>query len=120
MILNESVWVDVECQGENTKQTFVGRFKIKPFLTHMERADAVRLAERYSRGILDDDAQKTFLRLLAFLKFYIVEADADWWTNDGTDLVDEVPIYELISKLRKLQGKEEEKKDDQEISEKTE
>lgn len=114
MIINEAQWVDIECKGENTQQQIIGRFKLKPFLTHKERADAVRLAERYSRGIIEDEAQKTFQRLLAFIKFYIVEFDASWWTNDGLDLVDESPVYEIFTKLRKIQGKEDVQENNQE------
>ena len=108
MILNDAQWIEVSTEGEATKHKYIGRFKIKPFLTHREKADAIRLAERNCRGIVEDLNNIQFQRLLAFLKFYIVEVDADWWKNDGLDLYDESPIYELLKQLRKLQGVEDE------------
>jgi hypothetical protein len=44
-----------------------------------------------------------FLSTLAFLKFYVVESDAPWWTeNRGTDLIDEEPVWELVKKVSEL------------------
>jgi len=110
-MFNESKWLDVSCVGENSKQQLVGRFKLKPFLTHKERGDASRLAETYCRGIVMDTNQLYFQRILAYLKFYIVESDADWWIDDGLGCVDETPVYELYKQLRKLQGHDEEEEE---------
>jgi len=100
---NEPVWVDVEAVGEFTKQKYFGKFSIKPYLTNGERADVARLAQMYCRGITDDIDQKTFLTTLAFLKFHIVEADADWWTNGGLDPLDQSPCFAIAVKVRELQ-----------------
>ena len=75
-INNESKWVDIEVTGEETGQVFRGRFNIKPFLTHKEKSDAVRLAERYYRGIFQNEEQRKFLSTVAFLHFHIIESDA--------------------------------------------
>ena len=105
-LLNETTWIEINVKGENTKHDYHGRFKLKAFLTHRERADAVRLSEKYNRGISDDLNYIGFQRLLAFLKFYIIEVDASWWKDDGQELFDEAPVYELVKELRKLQGAE--------------
>jgi len=110
-MFNDTEWVEVDATGEHTNTKYVGRFCVKPFLTHGERADAVRLAEMYSRGIFNDPMQRGFLTTLAFLKFHVEEADADWWDSDGLSMHDEAPVYALsgeIGKLqRKINGKEE-------------
>lgn len=112
MINNNPIWTDIKVTGEWTKQEYFGRFLIKPFLTHAERADAVRLAERLSRGIEKSEAQKMFLSTLAFLKFHIQETDAKWWLEDGLSLIDEAPVYELADTLAKIQNPKEEEKEE--------
>ena len=104
MAFNESKWVDVDCVGEFTKNKYFGRFNLKPFLNHGERADAVRLSELYCRGIKENLDQRAFLSLVAFLKFHVVETDAAWFKDaDGLSSYDEKPFYEIAEKLRELQ-----------------
>lgn len=98
MVMNNARWVDIDCVGEQTATPYAGKFSIKPFLTRAENADAVRLAELYARGI-DDPFERSLLRLQAFLKFHIVDSDADWWNEAGMGLYDERPIYALSAKL---------------------
>lgn len=103
-INNASQWRDVEVEGEFTKTKYFGRFRLKPYLTHGDRADVARLAELYNRGISTDAAQRAFNMTLAFLKFHIVETDAPWWTEKGgLDLYDEAPIYALAERVRDVQ-----------------
>lgn len=102
-INNEPQWCDVKITGERTGYEYFGRFRIKPYLTNEERGDAVRLAERYCRGIDRTDDEIDFQTLLAFLKFHVTEADADWWTADGKEMFDRQPIYEIASKLYDMQ-----------------
>jgi hypothetical protein len=105
MNFNEPKWVEVSTEGEFSGKKYFGRFCLKPYLTHGERADAVRLAEMYYRGIQQDSAQKMFLTSLAFLKFHVVETDAEWWkTQDGLSMVDESPVYKLLEELNKIQN----------------
>ena len=102
-MFNDPQWVDVEVSGEISGEKYFGRFLVKPFLTHAERADAVRLSETYARGIVDDIYERDFLRNLAFLKFYIVKTDVAWW-KDGLDFYDHDPITklsEIIGEMRK-------------------
>lgn len=109
-MFNDSVWVDVQAKGEYTQREYFGRFRIKPYLTHKERADAVRLAEMYFRGINESVEQRQFLTALAFLKFHVVESDADWWNDEsGLGLYDEAPVNELLNKLVKIQNPDKEK-----------
>jgi hypothetical protein len=117
-INNEPKWMDVTEKGEITKHEYFGRFLIRPFLTHAERSDATRLAERYCRGIESSEAQKLFLSTMAFLKFHVVESDADWWKGDGLLLYDQSPIYALAEQVAKVQGldeKKDEKKDEKNV-----
>jgi len=104
-INNDPCWVEVEVEGEFTKEKYHGRFYIKPYLTNGERADAVRLAEKYCRGIDRSETQKMFLTTLAFLKLHVVDADAAWWQEDGLSMLDESPIYNLSGKLTEIQEK---------------
>ena len=104
LIGNEPKWMDCEAEGENTKFKYFGRFSLKPFLTHAEKSDAVRLAEKYCRGIENAQQQRLFLTTLAFLKFHVVEFEADWWKEDGLDLYDEEPVYVLAEILAEVQG----------------
>ena len=113
MFDNEPKWIDVEATGEVTKHKYMGRFKLKPYLTLGERADAVRLAENYCRGIVTAIDQRDFLTTLAFLNFHVVETDADWWKDEKKfQLLDEAPVYSLSRKVRELQNPEK-KKDDE-------
>ena len=112
MLKNNPQWVDVKTDGENTGLEYFGRFSVKPFLSHKERSDAVRLAEAYCRGIRDDMNMRNFLTTQAFLKFHVVESDADWWSEDGTmDTLDENPVYAIAEKIRDVQDSFKPKKD---------
>jgi hypothetical protein len=105
MNFNEPKWCDVDSEGEFTGRKYFGRFKIKPFLSHAERADAVRLAETYYRGITQDANQRLFLTTLAFLKFHVIETDADWWSEqNGLSITDEDPIWKISDQLQLIQG----------------
>lgn len=123
MLPIDSQWTEVNVDGETTQKKYFGKFEVKPFLTHGERAAAVRLAEKYMIGIETTVDQRAFLTTLAFLKFHIVTVDADvkWWTNDGLDLHDEAPIYALSEEVKKMQRipEEEEKAKEAEEKEKT-
>jgi hypothetical protein len=105
MINNEPKWVDIKVDGEFTGEQYFGRFRVKPFLTHAERADAVRLAELYYRGISQDANQRMFLTTLAFLKFHVLESDATWWgETNGMNSFDESPVWAISEKLREVQA----------------
>jgi hypothetical protein len=112
MINNEPVWIDVDCVGETTGDKIFGRFQVKRYLTHRERAEATRLAETYCRGIVDDLSQRAFLTTLAFLTYHVVDSDAKWWTGadpkengseNGLSMIDEKPIWDLAKKIKELQ-----------------
>ena len=105
MFKNDPQWVDVKAEGENTGQEYFGRFCLKPFLTHEERTDAIRLAEMYCRGIRDDVQQRAFMTTQAFLKFHVVETDARWWDDEtgATKILDESPVYEIAQKVKDVQ-----------------
>lgn len=115
-INNEPRWVELNTVGETTGESYFGRFSVKPYLQHNERADAVRLAERYCRGIDTAQTQRMFLTTLAFLKFHVLETDAEWWQEDGLSLLDEEPIYklaELLGEIQKPKGKADDKPRDE-------
>ena len=103
--MSDLKWVDVDVIGEVSKKKFFGRFNLKPYLSHRERADAVRLAETYMRGISESTDQRLFLTTLAFLAMHIVETDAKWWkeSTNGLDLVDETPVYAITKALSEIQ-----------------
>jgi len=105
----EPRWIEVNCDGETVPGSkYVGQFLVKPFLTHGERAAAVRLAEKYMIGIETTFDQRSFLTTLAFLKYHIVEVDSKvtWWKEDGLGLSDEAPIYAMAEELKKIQKPE--------------
>lgn len=113
-INNEPRWIEVTCEGEFTGAKYHGRFQVKPYLTLAERADAARLAGTFTRGISPDDVMmRSLLAATATLKFHILKADADWWTDDGLQLQDESPIMELVKAVQDIQRpkKDEENKD---------
>lgn len=98
-MLNEPRLVDVKVEGEETGMEYTGKFHIKPFLEHGERADAVRLAESYALGINTQD-QRNFLLTLALLKFHVVKADASWWDEGfGLKMLDESPVWKLAEEV---------------------
>jgi len=104
MIDNSPTWVEIDVTGGSTNKYF-GRFSVKPFLTHEEKADAVRLAERYTRGIEKSGDQRMFMTTLAFITLHIVETDAAWWNSkNGLDLIDEEPVYEIANKIGDIQN----------------
>lgn len=103
-MFNKSIWIEIDCIGEISKTKYFGRFEVKPYLKHSEKSDAVRLAEVYCRGIRDNIGERTFLTSLAFVKMHIISTDAPWWRDDGMDLVDENPIYEIIKKVNEIQA----------------
>lgn len=106
MIGNEPVWIEVNCEGESGIKYF-GRFRIKKYLTHKERAESVRVAEVLSRGITQDLNFRTLLATIAFVNQHILETDATWWQGDegmkGADMIDENPIWEMASQISKAQ-----------------
>lgn len=117
IIDNEPRWVEVDSDGEISKKKYYGKFLIKPFLTHREKADALRLAEKYCLGINQSVEMRLFLTTVAFLNFHIQDFEADWWVGDnenrhGLDLIEENPVYAISNKIKELQYPEEAKKDD--------
>jgi hypothetical protein len=114
MVNLESRWVEIDVVGETTKKRYFGRIELKPFLTHREKAEAVKLAEKYMIGIEVSLEFRSFLTTLAFLSLHIVNLDAEskgWWGEDGLSLLDESPIYATTEALKKLQFPEEAKKE---------
>lgn len=103
MASKEPKWVEVSCVGENTEEKYYGKFFIKPFLKAAEKADAQRLADRYSIGIQPGPV-KQLMQILAFLKFHVLESEAHWWKEDGLDLLDEEPAYALVDQLDKMKN----------------
>lgn len=108
MMDNSPRWIEIDIKGETTGHSYFGRFAVKPFLTHGERADAQRIADRYTSG-MEQTEVKNLLRVIAFLTIHIKEADAAWWKNNGLDLMDEAPIYEIAKKLDEIRNPPEEK-----------
>jgi|GEM_PF-5042228 len=106
MIGNEPIWIEINCVGESGEKYF-GRFRIKRYLSHKERAEAVRMAELMCRGITQDITFRTFLSTLAFLNCHILETDAVWWSGDpgqkGMNLSDEKPIWDIAEQIYKAQ-----------------
>lgn len=113
-INNEPKWIDVDVDGEVTGAKYFGRFLIKPYLTHAERADVTRLSELYNRGITADAGQRAFGMTLSYLKFHIVETDSMWWEGSGLNLLDEAPVYKLAESVRNLQAPKKEVTEGQE------
>jgi hypothetical protein len=102
--LREPQWHDIDCVGENTGTKYFGKFSIKPFLTHSERSEAFRLASKLSLGITDP-GHLYFLNTMAYLKYHIVDTDAQWWkSSEGLELMDELPIYTLSDKVIEIQA----------------
>ena len=101
-MINAPKWVDVEVDGERTKQKYFGRFCVKPYLTLGERRDAQVLADKYCYGLGNED-QRILYSTLAFLAIHITETDAKWWAPNGLDLLDESPVWAIANKLYELQ-----------------
>lgn len=101
MVSNSPVWVEVDVKGDATGEQYYGRFCVKPFLTHAEKADAQRLADRYTNN-MEESPIKNFMRLLAYLKLHIQDVEAPWWVENGLTLMDESPVYELAKKLDEI------------------
>lgn len=108
MLSTEPKWIEINVDGEITKKKYYGRFQIKPFLTHKERAEATRLAEKYMMGIDTTIEQRMFLGTLALVTYHIIATDGevDWWKEKGLDLYDEAPIYALSAEISKMQKPE--------------
>lgn len=106
MIGNEPVWIEVNCKGDSGANYF-GRFRIKKYLSHKERSDAVRMAELLCRGITQDISFRTLLSTVAFLNCHITETDAVWWNGadgqKGMDLTDEEPVWAIAEEINKAQ-----------------
>lgn len=103
MVDNSPKWVDVKAVGDYSGTEYFGRFSLKPYLTHKERLDALRLADVYCRGISDPVARQLYTNT-AFLKFHIIKTDATWWKDDGLDMYgDETPVYAICEQLKSLQ-----------------
>jgi len=114
MLNLESRWVEIDVEGESTKKRYFGRIELKPFLTHREKAEAVKLAEKYMIGIEVSYEFRAFLTTLAFLSLHIVNLESDaksWWQDDGLSLLDESPVYAIAEALKKIQNPEEPKKE---------
>jgi hypothetical protein len=112
MLSTEPKWIEINVEGETTKKKYFGKFQIKPFLTHKERSEATRLAERYMMGIETTMEQRMFLGTLALVTYHIVsvEGEVEWWKEKGLDLYDEAPIYALSAEVAKIQKPQEKEK----------
>lgn len=103
-LLNQPKWMEVNSVGERTGVEYFGRFLLKPFLSHKESTDAQRLTELYNRGLEESFERKNFNAMLAFLKFHVVDTDAEWYKSDsGLDALDEKPFYDLVEKVSEVQ-----------------
>lgn len=103
MSLTDPRWVDVNVEGETTGVQYTGRFQLKPFLKVFETTDAMLLAQKYGKGIDTTTNHGVLLNALAFLKYHVLASEATWWVNDGLDLLDQAPIYEIANKLTEFQ-----------------
>lgn len=111
MIGNENVWIDIDCKGLSGIQ-YSGRMCVKKYLTHRERAESVRVAEKLCYGISQDIEFRALLATVAFINQHVVECDAKWWKGNGVegsigiDFIDEEPIWEIAAQISKLQKPE--------------
>ena len=103
MSLSDPRWVDVDVEGEYTGTKYHGRFQLKPFLMVSEKTEVVLLAQKLKKGLTDTNGHTLLLEALAFLSFHIQAFEAPWWSEDGLNMLDESPIYELSNKLREFQ-----------------
>jgi hypothetical protein len=111
MLSLEPRWIEINVDGENTGKKYFGKFQVKPFLKVKEKAEAVRLAERYMLGIETTISQREFLTTLALVTYHIVSDDSvEWWKEKGLDLYDEAPIYAIASEIKKMQTPPEQEK----------
>ena len=115
-INNEPIYVTLDgCKGALTGADYAeGQFLIKPYLTHREKNDVLRLTELLLQKIERNQDAILFYSAIAQLAFHIVEAPS-WWGDKGLDLVDTEPVWALMQEIYKLQSPKasdkEEKKD---------
>lgn len=115
-MLNEAKWLELDMVSVVSGHKYFGRFLMKPYLTLSERADASRLANQYTRGLDPkneiDRPLWASLRFAAFLKYHILDTDADWWPKDDpSKIYDEDLAYQLINLVRPEEKEEPEVKE---------
>jgi hypothetical protein len=117
MIGNEPIWIEVNCEGTTSGEKYFGRFRVKKYLTHKERAECVRAAEVMCRGITQNLNFRALLSTIAFINTHVLESDAKWWKGEdgmkGLDLIDEDPIWELAALIDGRQKPQEETKSEE-------
>lgn len=104
-IINEPKWIEIDLEGDETGERYSGKFLIKPFLTTAEQGDADRLASRYTMGInAGNSSIFDYLWYMGKLKFHIVEHKAEWWKDDGLDMIDKNIGYKIAEEVGILRG----------------
>jgi hypothetical protein len=111
---NDPVYVTLDgCVGKVTGTNYAeGQFLLKPFLTHKEKADTIRLTELLLRNIERNQDAIMFYSAIAQLAFHIVEFPS-WWTDRGLDLYDSEPVWALLEKVSEIQNPNKDKKDEE-------
>ena len=109
--------INIEVEGEEYPfKKYAGNFKVKLFFTMEERRSIHRLATSLCMGI-DDPAEVGYLKMLAFLKYYVADTDAAWYSDEdgkylcpGLNMIDRMPLYTLSNKISELKEKKYSKK----------
>lgn len=91
----------ISSKGEETKQIWQGRFKVKRILSHADRFEIKRVfREIVGKDILDRNSED-FIKagMLAEVRVRVLEAP-HWFreSNSGMDLVDLSPISDILTK----------------------
>lgn len=95
--------------GEDTNETFAGKFTCRTRLTHGERLtqDSIRraLLGTQPAGVTIGERAANTAEILASLQIRIVDSPS-WWTNSngGVDLVDDNLIIELYTTVMKAEA----------------
>lgn len=91
----------ISSKGEETKQIWQGRFKVKRILSHADRFEIKRVFREIIGSSIVDRQSDDFIKagMLAEVRVRVLEAP-HWFreSNFGMDMVDLTPISDILTK----------------------
>lgn len=106
---SEVGYFDLDIYGSQTGTHYQQQLAMKLYLTVAERLSATKAAERKCAGLEKDNPITFLIQTVCLLDAHLVESP-EWWSDNGMDLIDTDPVYEMAKVLREKQQEAAEKK----------
>lgn len=101
-MIKEVRHLDIDVIGSMTGTRYTGQVEVSLFKTYRERADSAKKAARITNGLDRNDFMYQFLQTVCFADGHLT-VKPKWWGEDGLDLQDPEPVYEIVKQLSDAQ-----------------